>query len=335
MGSELVSVVVPIYNVERYLEECVHSILKQTYHNLEIILVDDGSTDESGKICDALGKLDSRIQVIHKQNGGLSAARNTGIEAATGSYLVFIDSDDYIENQYVEKLYRSLEENRSDIAVCGYNRVSEDGKILFRAESMDEPELAVEKAMKYILDGEKINSCAWNKIYKNNLFHRIRYPEGQNYEDVATTYKVFLEAKRVSLIPDCLYFYRQREGSIVSDLKDYSGRLQLFRSKKQQIEDLSVYYKDAMDIGYSNLVMCYTTAIAAGARCTGIKKLKEMDECTDYVWAVSSPKRWKTLSNRQKIKVRMMRFCPKVLQFVFWAKWMIKKAMKKIKMMII
>lgn len=318
MPNELISIIVPVYNVQSYIKKSVNSILKQSYRNLEIILVDDGSTDESGKICDFLKKMDPRVKVIHRINGGLSAARNSGIDVSTGSYIVFIDSDDYIEKKFVEKLYQSMKKNKADIAVCGYKRISENGTILFENKPVEELNLSIRKAIQYILQDKEIKNYAWNKMYKKELFLDIRYPVGENYEDVATTYKVFLKAQSVSIVNDCLYYYRIREGSIVSDEKDYYGNLQLFRNKRQQIEELSNIYEDALDYGYSNLIMCYINAFSAGAKCFGIKRLEEMKECEEYLRLVSNPQRRKKLSNLQRIKLYMTEHFPKVLQCIYW-----------------
>ena len=215
----LVSVVVPIYNVEEYLLECVDSIISQSYVNLEIILVDDGSPDNCPALCDEYAKKDKRVQVIHKKNGGLSDARNAGIEKATGKYICFIDSDDYVAKTFIEKLYEALDKNNADMSVCGYKCVHSDGTM-----KIDErPKEAVLGENDY---WQKINPdmfttfvVAWNKLYKKEIFAKIRYEKGKINEDEIILHQVVSQCKRIAVISDKLYFYRKREDSIMGAKK--------------------------------------------------------------------------------------------------------------------
>lgn len=211
--NETVSVIVPIYKVEKYLGECIRSLIQQTYRNLEIILVDDGSPDSCGEMCDQFAKLDSRIKVIHKENGGLSDARNVGICAATGDYIGFVDSDDYVDSRFYEYLLSLVKKYDADIAEC-YSIMFRDG---------EEPSGTIIDGTKVFMPREWITetnlgqflSCvAWNKIYKRELFNGITYPLGVHYEDEATTYRVVYKATRIVRGESRLYFYRQRENSI-------------------------------------------------------------------------------------------------------------------------
>lgn len=213
MENDLISVVVPIYNVEKYLEECVDSIINQTYKNLEIILVDDGSTDNSGKMCDKFAQNDSRIKVIHKENGGLSDARNCGIEAATGKYIQFIDSDDYIDLDMFEILYNNLKKYNADISMCSHYILTEDE---CTAEGSNELLIydRVEILKEVLLD-EKVRSYAWNKLFSIKLFENIRFPKGKVFEDILTIPKLFEKANKVVLDDVSKYYYRQRKGSIL------------------------------------------------------------------------------------------------------------------------
>lgn len=220
MNEIKVSVIVPIYNVEEYLRRCVDSILNQTYQNMEIILVDDGSTDGSAIICDNYEKKDDRIVVIHKKNGGLSDARNEGIKKSTGEYIAFVDSDDYINEKYVEMLLNAAIENDAEIAFCGFERVN-DVKTIKSTLGIDVVMSGIE--IQKFLYSKKINTelfnISWNKIYKRNLFSEIWFPYGRLNEDYATTYRLFYQTNRIVGINSVLYYYYIREGSITNDIK--------------------------------------------------------------------------------------------------------------------
>ena len=215
--NEKISLIVPVYNVEKYLEKCVNSILKQTYKNLEIILVDDGSRDKSTEICDKLKKVDNRIIVVHKNNGGLSDARNVGIEIATGNYLGFIDSDDYIQNDMYEYLYKLIKENNADISICDYKIIYEDEDFQVEEKINRIQTYTKIDAMKELLKRNQIQDYAWNKLYKRNLFSNIKYPVGRKMEDLGTTYKLFDKANKIIKGNQKKYFYLQRIGSIVNN----------------------------------------------------------------------------------------------------------------------
>ena len=211
----LISVVVPVYNVEKYLKKCIESIIEQYYDNLEIILVDDGSTDDSGKICDAYCKQDNRIQVIHKKNGGLSDARNVAIDILTGEYVTFVDSDDYISQDYISYLYEIIRKYDADISMCNFKYINEDGICLNKVvDSGSIMQFNAMNALNCMLEGNEINTSAGMKLYKSNLFEQIRYPKGKLYEDIATTYKLFMKSKILVYGDRSLYIYLCRSGSI-------------------------------------------------------------------------------------------------------------------------
>ena len=216
--EELISVIVPIYNVEKYLNKCIESIINQSYSNLEIILVDDGSKDSSGIMCDNYILKDKRIKVIHKENGGLSDARNVGIEKAKGEYIVFIDSDDWIDEKMIEILYNIIKKNNSDISICDYF-LAYNEEIQTQKEDIEIINLSNIEALKTIYDKD-LGVCmivAWNKLYKRNLFKDdIRYPYGKIHEDEFTTYKLLYKAEKISYTKQKMYYYRQRENSITS-----------------------------------------------------------------------------------------------------------------------
>lgn len=212
--EQLISIIVPIYKVELYLRRCLDSILAQTYQNLEIILVDDGSPDNCGIICDEYAAKDNRIKVIHKENGGLSDARNYGLDIARGQYIGFVDSDDWISPDMYAYLLQGLLKYDADIAVCEYYNVYNKKRIATRR---DEDRVFEGGKILEALLGLKIGNYAWNKLYKKELWCDIRYPYGQNYEDVRTTYKLFQKCRRVVGLKDAKYFYFQNNFGIVQD----------------------------------------------------------------------------------------------------------------------
>lgn len=217
MEKELVTIIVPIYNVEKYLKECIESIINQTYKNLEIILVNDGSTDDSLKICMDYKEKDKRIVIINKINGGLSDARNKGIDAANGKYICFVDSDDYISSTYVELLYNEARKNNTDIVLCGIKNVNDEKKIL---SEYGYKKNIVKSGKELLFDYYQENGVevivAWNKLYKRELFNTYRYNVGKIHEDEFLTYKILYNLDKVSIISDKLYYYRKNDTSIVN-----------------------------------------------------------------------------------------------------------------------
>ena len=210
--KELVSIIIPIYNVEKYLDRCIKSIVNQSYENLEIILVDDGSKDNCPSLCDKWAKIDDRIIVIHKENGGLSDARNAGIEIANGNYLSFIDSDDYVHKDFIKVLYELCIKYNSDISMCGVFETSKDENCNFNLEEGNE----CIKYSKTILERKDNIFCvAWNKLYKKEVFKYIRYPKGKLHEDVAVINKILYYSNKIAITDLRLYFYYSNPNSIM------------------------------------------------------------------------------------------------------------------------
>lgn len=215
--SKKISVVVPIYNVEQYLDKCVESLVNQTYKNLEIILVDDGSRDNSGKIADEWATKDNRIKVIHKKNGGLSDARNAGIKIATGEYIGFVDSDDWINYKMYEILMNNLGKYNADISVCAIKKVYEEevvneNQILNKNIWM----FTAEKALENLIDEGILKQTVWNKLYKREIIDDIYFEFGKIHEDEFWTYQIFGRCKSIVYTDDQLYYYLQRSGSIMN-----------------------------------------------------------------------------------------------------------------------
>lgn len=226
--KELISIIIPIYNVEEYLEKCINSVINQTYKNIEIILVDDGSQDRCGMICDEYAKKDKRIKVIHKKNGGLSDARNNGIDIANGKYITFIDSDDYVSCDYVEYLYYILKKYSTRISCCGHY-VCFDKKIISKT-SLIEKKVSKIESLKDILYDKEIDICSWGKLYDSKLFENIRFPKGKLFEDTATTYLLFDLCDNISIGNKCKYYYIMRDNSITT---------QIFNLKKMDLIEMT------------------------------------------------------------------------------------------------
>lgn len=217
MDTVKISVIVPVYKVEPYLDKCVSSIVNQTYTNLEIILVDDGSPDNCSAKCDVWAKKDSRIRVIHKPNGGLSDARNAGMVVATGELMAFVDSDDWIAPDMYEHLYRRLAEDNSDIAACGVQMIWE-GKTPSRTLTREGScVLNQEEAMRAIIEESWLKQPVWYKLYKTALVRDILFPKGKCHEDVFWSYQAVGRAQRVSVSDHIGYYYLQRGGSIMGE----------------------------------------------------------------------------------------------------------------------
>lgn len=214
--APLISVIVPVYNVEKYLEKCVDSIINQSYHNLEIILVDDGSTDNCPVLCDKYKKKDDRIIVIHQKNGGLSAARNAGLDIAKGEYIGFIDSDDYISIDMYEKLLLAIKKCKADMGICNYIRVNELGTFGKQSSITAGKTTGIQVLTHDLLNNFASWVIAWNKLYKRNLFYKIRYPIGKLNEDSFIIHKLLYETNTIACINDICYFYLQRNNSIMN-----------------------------------------------------------------------------------------------------------------------
>ena len=214
-SQPLISVVIPVYNVERYLERCVASVRDQTYRNLEILLVDDGSPDRCGAMCDDFAKADERVRALHKKNGGLSDARNFGIEAASGEYVAFVDSDDFIEPDMMEVLLRLIQQYGADIATCGvYNCYPDKTTLLY--ERMEEGCVDGATAFGYILEGKRIPATICNKLLSRPLLETLRFPVGRLYEDAFFTADLMPLVHKAAYTTEPKYHYFHRAGSITT-----------------------------------------------------------------------------------------------------------------------
>lgn len=239
--NPLVSIIIPVYNIEKYIERCVESILKQSYTNLQILLIDDGSKDRSGTICEKLKKRDSRIEVYHKVNGGLSDARNYGILHANGKYISFVDGDDWIEKEYIEKLLLYVLKYNADFSQCQFQYAFD-----YRIEKLDVKQEKIQvfsreqAIISFIESGPiGISVAAWGKLYKREIFSKIKYQKGMVHEDVFTTCDIIFDAvNKVVVVDEPLYNYYQRTGSISNsnNVKRYCDRIIVQKHVLEQAE---------------------------------------------------------------------------------------------------
>ena len=318
MDKDLISVIVPVYKVEAYLEECINSIINQTYKNLEIILVDDGSPDNSGIICDKYAKKDERIKVIHKENGGLSDARNAGIDVVTGKYITFIDSDDYIENLYIEKLYLAIKNNNTNISQCGFSKVSNSKEILEKIGYDKNYILSGKEMLKdlYMYKNSVENTVVWNKMYLIDLFKNIRFPKGKIHEDEYITYKILYFQEKVSIIKDYLYNYRQTDNSITHSKFDYKKldyleaveeRVHFFKENEEEF-----FYNKTLE-KYANKIIDYYSAFNHKVKDSGNEQKELLNKFNKIYKEINKLK----VSKKRKIKYLMFKYCPNLLMKIF------------------
>ncbi|MGL5749960.1 MAG: glycosyltransferase family 2 protein [Paraclostridium sp.] len=243
-----ISIIVPVYNVENYLKKCLDSIVSQSFKNIEIIIVNDGSTDNSREICDEYKKKDNRIKVIHKENEGLSSARNRGIDISKGKYIGFIDSDDWIDKYMYEKLYNLCEKTSSDIGICNFFRNENERNV--------EDEVVIEldniEGMRELFKGNLYRFSACNKLFKKSCFENIIFPEGRVHEDLSTTYKVFSNANKIVYTNYLGYFYFVRENSILTS-KYNEKRLDAFIGWNEILPFIKFNYENV----YNSAIDCF------------------------------------------------------------------------------
>lgn len=251
---DLISIIVPVYGVEEYLDRCIKSLVNQKNVNIEIILVDDGAIDRSPQICDAWAKRDDRIKVIHKQNGGLSDARNTGIKIANGRYIAFVDSDDWIEQNLYRTLLDAINKTKSDIACCKIARVQANASN-FRTEKLsgNYEIYSTNEAMYELIMDRKIQQVVWNKLYKREALENIWFEVGKYNEDEFWSYQVIGQARQVVVVDYVGYYYLQRSSSIMGSR--YSARrLDAVEAKTLRQSYLEKFYPSLEFIGKINLL---------------------------------------------------------------------------------
>lgn len=300
--SKKISVVVPVFNVEPFLDKCIDSIVKQTYKNLEIILVDDGSSDNCPQICDEWARKDERIKVVHKKNGGLSDARNAGMDIATGEYMGFVDSDDWIHKDMLYMLYNNMRINSSDISVCGVEMLWTNGterKLLTRSGNTV---LDKEDAMRAIIEESWLKQPVWNKLYKTRLIKDIKFPAGKYHEDVFWSYQAIAKAKKVSIFDSIGYYYVQHQNSIMG--QPYSvKRLDAVEAKCMRLKYIEKKFPNLTQLAALDLLF---SCVYHGQRALECLDRNQQIEVFDYLQGVLKKnqllnRKYKSLSKKQKV----------------------------------
>lgn len=264
--SVIISIIIPVYNVEKYLSKCLDSVISQTYKQLEIIVIDDGSTDKSGIICDEFALKDNRIIVIHQPNGGLSAARNSGLDIAKGEYVMFVDSDDFVESTFCEKpLNIALKEN-VDIVTFGYFKISNKSTKVNRTNNPRIVQASEAIKLSITLD-DVIHGFVWNKFYRRNLFDEIRFPVGRTFEDQGVNYLLYHFARNIYISDEALYHYCRRDNSISKHYytpRSIKDRFELWNNRLRFIQknypDLESYQIQQL-VNESFLAFSYTSSL--------------------------------------------------------------------------
>ena len=313
--EDLISVVVPVYNVEKYLRRCVDSIISQTYNNLEIILIDDGSPDLCGEICDTYALADSRIKVIHKQNGGLSDARNCGIEISSGKYIAFVDSDDFIAAEYIEYLYGLLKKNKADISCCSMVK-TDNNNAQFDFDNTkfkEQVKTGIECCYELFGDLYMLLVTAWGKLYKKDLIIKHLFPIGKKHEDEATTCKYYYNARKVAISDARLYAYFQNASGITHSLGNGINYDAVWA-----LEHRALFFEENDEQAIAQLAWnCYFHYCVTDT-------LKNNGRCDDYLIDFE---RGKSLNKRTIFESRLF----STSRFLFRLYWNIKEVLKKVK----
>lgn len=319
---EKVSVIVPVYKVEKYLEKCINSILSQTYRNLEIILVDDGSPDNCGNICDKYASVDQRIKVIHKENGGISDARNVALEQSTGKYILFVDSDDWLDDNHIQEMMCRISEDT--IVCCGYkfvydNSVSiQNAKEIRSYNSVDFIRLlsCYEVESNCFHCDNPYGNYMWNKLYPKVFFQKIRFPKGRNYEDIFVSYKLLRQAKNVWVNGYASYNYLQRQDSTMA-VKSKKSQFDWLEARLSQESDTITLGIDILrDSKLLSLISAIGTYIS---HCKGDYDLNH-DEICSLRKIVSERMRYlnsKEVFSKLGLKVVLFMYFPYLLKFIF------------------
>ena len=305
---DLISVIVPVYKVEKYLDRCVQSIVDQTYRNLEIILVDDGSPDNCPAMCDAWAAKDSRIKVIHKENGGLSDARNAGMAVATGEYIAFVDSDDWIEVQMYQCLYEAMNTTDSDIASCGARRVWLNEKPAQELCAVNKNcVLEQEAAMEALITSNGLVQTVWNKLYRRIVTEGLLFPTGLIHEDEFWSWQVVARARRIVTIKESFYNYLQRDTSIMGVGFSEKGLL-VVESKTERQNYIEKAMPNLTDVGRADLVY---TCMHLGIQV--LKTMHRKDVAHHMKYLKTAIKRYpiskeylRTLSWKKRLHLRML-----------------------------
>ena len=320
--NDLISIIVPVYNVEKYLPRCIDSILMQTYSNFEVILVNDGSEDGSGQICDEYAAKDSRIKVIHQSNAGVAAARNVALRSASGDYLGFVDSDDYISSDMCEKVMKLFNQYDVDVVTFDCCRVAEDGKELGRTETLDEGILSQENALAELMRGH-MNNYMWNKVFKRRVFEGIRFPEGRVWEDMAITHQLFLSADKLYCTTDILYYYCARRDSIIATIGE-KALGDIYLARYNSYTELKEIYPHVAELVFPRVALCarrlFDRSLWANVDATVLERAQ----------AFLAENREKVLKQNSGIEYKMYYQFPKLYAFLRLSKHKLGNLVKRI-----
>ena len=305
-----VSIIVPVYQVEKYIRQCVDSILAQTFTDFELILVDDGSKDKSGQICDEYARMDTRVKVIHKENGGLSDARNTGMDQASGKYFMFVDSDDYLAPTMIECLYKSILNENADIVACNYLYFFENDRKKDFSTNI-KSEVLTGKEIFYYRKNERnygVWTVAWNKLYKRGTFRNARFRLGKYHEDEFWANDIYQMDITVIMISECLYYYRQRDNSIMGK-KSIARNMDILEAFQERIH---IYLKEEKYADQAYKVLVYSLEYLEESK----RRITNRDEKNEFVQAENRTKdiikqlKKRKLSKIQKISLVFMGINP-------------------------
>ena len=313
----------PIYNVEQYLAKCLTSIKEQTFSNFEAILVDDGSPDNCGKICDAFAAYDTRFHVIHQKNGGLSNARNNGLAIAQGEYIGFVDSDDYIATDMYEKLYKEARRTGVDIVVCDHFRVAHDKPVPHTSFEKNKA-LTPQETIQLLAD-DGLTSYIWSKLYKKELFEEVKFIEGYNFEDLAILHELVHRAKKIAYLHECLYYYFINPKGLVANLTA-KNEYDHFIAWHRRMIFLQEHYPGVVRLTYNSF-------INRGARAYWLcayRKKKQLSQEVRKLLKAEAAKLLNSSDVRTKNKVRLLEVLLKINMYRLYIPKAIRHGIEKI-----
>lgn len=301
--NKKISVIIPAYNIEGYIEKCICSVINQSYKNIEIIVIDDGSTDGTGKICDRIAETDTRVTIIHQKNQGLSMARNNGIKIATGDYISLIDGDDFVDVDFLLNM-ESMARSDVDIIICGYKTIDDNGKILHIKQEKNATLSGEDATIRLLTRQEDFLVIAWNKLYKKNLFckNNIWYPAGRIHEDNLTTYKLLGNARKVTIIDASDYSYVKRAGSIT----DKSRNDLQIKEKINAAKDAVSYFAEDNDLCDAAK---FSLLLAKIIELNEIIKSNNLESCSEIISDILSAdyNKNKFCTTKCKLYIQMLR----------------------------
>ena len=317
MLDELITVIVPVYNVELYLEQCLYSLSQQTYKNIEVIMIDDGSKDNSGQICNKWKEKDNRFNVVHIHNKGLSNARNIGIEMSTGEWLMFVDSDDFVSNTFCEDAINIVHSSKAEIGVFNLVYYWDDYEKIESNQYLDslvDSKIVLEKLIDGVIDNYVVN-----KIYRKSLFKDVKFPVGCLWEDIGTTYKLILQTDKIAFSKQYNYYYRQnRLGSIVMS-KPRSGNIDLYKHYCEQYKICTKIYPEFGEKIYRKVkAYAFFVALRYNTDFFELEQFQEIDAILKKESVFSYP-----ISHPKKILLLIYKISPKLFGVI------VKMAYKK------